>query len=139
VPDKSSLISSPESKRHLVEAQHPQLRVSRQCELLSLARSSFYYEPATESEENLLLMRLIDEQYTRTPFYGSPRMTAWLRSQGQAINHKRVERLMRLIGIEAIYPKPRLSQGGPEHRVYPYLLRGVEIKRVNQVWSTDIT
>jgi putative transposase len=107
--------------------------------LLSLARSSFYYEPATESEENLLLMRLIDEQYTRAPFYGSPRMTAWLRSQGHAVNHKRVERLMRLMGIEALYPKPRLSASCPQHRVYPYLLRGVEIKRVNQVWSTDIT
>jgi putative transposase len=107
--------------------------------LLSLARSSFYYEAATESEENLLLMRLIDEQYTRTPFYGSPRMTAWLRHQGHSINHKRVERLMRVMGIEAIYPKPRLSQGCRDHRVYPYLLRGVEIQRVNQVWSTDIT
>jgi putative transposase len=84
-------------------------------------------------------MRLLDEQYTRAPFYGSPRMTAWLRSQGQAINHKRVERLMRIMGIEALYPKPRLSQSCPSSRVYPYLLRGVEIKRVNQVWSTDIT
>ena len=84
-------------------------------------------------------MRLIDEQYTRTPFYGSPRMTAWLRSQGHLVNHKRVERLLRLMGLEAIYPKPRLSQGCGEHRVYPYLLRGVEINRVNQVWSTDIT
>lgn len=92
-----------------------------------------------ESEENLLVMRLIDEQYTRTPFYGSPRLTAWLRSQGHRINHKRVERLMRVMGIEAIYPKPRLSQSNPGHRVYPYLLRGVEISRVNQVWSTDIT
>jgi putative transposase len=84
-------------------------------------------------------MRLIDEQYTRTPFYGSPRMTAWLRSQGHQINHKRVERLMRLMGIEAIYPKPRLSQSNSQHRVYPYLLRDVEIEEVNQVWSTDIT
>lgn len=104
-----------------------------------MARSSFYYEPATESEENLLLMRLIDEQYTRTPFYGAPRMTAWLRSQDYPVNHKRVERFMRLMGIAAIYPKPRLSQGCPAHRVYPYLLRGVAISRVNQVWSTDIT
>ena len=84
-------------------------------------------------------MRLIDEQYTRTPFYGSPRMTAWLRSQGHLVNHKRVERLLRLMGLAAIYPKPRLSQGCGAHRVYPYLLRGVEINRVNQVWSTDIT
>ena len=123
----------------MIEPSHQHISISRQWELLALARSSFYYEPATASEENLLLMRLIDEQYTRTPFYGSPRMTAWLRSQGHAINHKRVERLRRLMGIEAIYPKPRLSQSCSAHRVYPYLLRGVEIKRVNQVWSTDIT
>jgi putative transposase len=84
-------------------------------------------------------MRLIDEQYTRTPFYGSPRMTAWLHSQGKEVNHKRVERLMRIMGIEAIYPKPRLSQSNSQHRVYPYLLGGVEIEEVNQVWSTDIT
>lgn len=84
-------------------------------------------------------MRRIDEQYTRTPFYGIPRMTAWLRSQGYGINHKRVERLMQVMGIQAIYPKPHLSQNNPEHRVYPYLLRGVSVERVNQVWSTDIT
>jgi len=84
-------------------------------------------------------MRLIDEQYTKRPFYGVERMTAWLREQGELINPKRVRRLMRLMGIEAIYPKPRLSQGKAEHRIYPYLLRGVKIERPNQVWSTDIT
>jgi putative transposase len=84
-------------------------------------------------------MRLLDEQYTRTPFYGIRRMTAWLRAQGYAVNHKRVGRLLRLMGLEAIYPKPRLSRPGTGHRIYPYLLRGVSIQRPDQVWSTDIT
>jgi putative transposase len=84
-------------------------------------------------------MRLLDKQYTDTPYYGIRRMTAWLRSQGYAVNHKRVARLLRTIGVETIYPKPRLSPRHPEHRLYPYLLRGVPITRVNQVWSTDIT
>jgi putative transposase len=124
----------------MVEPELASISIQRQCELLSLARSSFYYEPGRESPENLQLMRLLDEQYLRTPFYGIARLTAWLRSQGQMVNHKRVERLMRLMGIQAIYPKPRLSQTSPaNNRVYPYLLRGVNISRVNQVWSTDIT
>ncbi len=84
-------------------------------------------------------MRLLDEQYTACPFYGSRRMTAWLRGQGEEVNRKRVQRLMRLMGLEAIYPKPRLSAAGPGHRIYPYLLRGVCIERPNQVWSADIT
>ena len=86
-----------------------------------------------------MLMRLLDEQYTRTPFYGIRRMTAWLRTQGQQANHKRVARLLRLMGLEAIYQKPRLSQPGAGHQIYPYLLRGVKIEAINQVWSTDIT
>lgn len=104
-----------------------------------MARSSYYYQPKGESDLNLRLMRLIDEQYTRTPFYGSPKMTQWLTRQGHAINHKRVERLMRLMGIAAIYPRPKTSVPAPGHRVYPYLLRGMVIDRPNQVWSTDIT
>jgi putative transposase len=84
-------------------------------------------------------MHLLDEQYTRTPYYGTRRMTAWLRAGGHEVNHKRVARLMRRMGLQAIYPKPRLSQGGPEHKVYPYLLHGLEIRHPNQVWSTDIT
>jgi putative transposase len=84
-------------------------------------------------------MSLIDEQYTRYPFYGVPKMTGWLRSEGHRINPKRVRRLMRLMGLEAIYPKPHLSKAAPGHQIYPYLLRGVKIERVNQVWSTDIT
>lgn len=113
--------------------------IGRQCELLGLARSTYYYEPAGESEQNLLLMRLIDEEYMRHPFYGSPKITAWLISQGYAVNHKRIERLMRQMAIAAICPTRRLSKPEPGHRIYPYLLRGVEINRVDQVWSTDIT
>ena len=92
-----------------------------------------------ESEENLLLMRLLDEQYTRTPFYGRRRMTEWLATMGHEVNCKRVARLMELLGIEAVYPKPKLSRPGEGHRIYPYLLRGTTVDRVNQVWSTDIT
>jgi len=113
--------------------------MARQCELVGLARSSYYYEPATESQENLELMRLLDEQYTRTPFYGVRRMTVWLREQGYEVNPKRVSRLMRLMGLHAIYPKPRLSQPGEGHRIYPYLLRNLAITRPDQVWATDIT
>lgn len=123
----------------MIEPTHPQLSIVRQCDLLGLARSSYYYQEAPESAENLHLMRLLDEQYTRTPFYGIGKMTAWLRSLGYEVNHKRVERLMRLMGIEAIYPKPRLSRAGEQTQRYPYLLRNLSIERVNQVWSTDIT
>lgn len=126
-------------RRSLVEPDHPELSIRRQCELLDLSRASYYYEPATESALNLTLMRLIDEQYMRTPFYGWPRMTVYLQEQGYAINHKRVQRLMQKMGIQALYPKPALSQANREHKVYPYLLRGVAITRPNQVWSTDIT
>ncbi len=113
--------------------------MSRQCELVGLARSSYYYTPVGESPENLLLMRLSDEQYTRTPFYGIPRLTAWRRSGGYLVHHKRVARLMRLMGLEALYPKRRLSQLAIGHRIYPSLLDAVLIGRPNQVWSTDIT
>ena len=123
----------------LIDADHPALSVRRQCELLGLSRSSHYYEPGGEAPENLRLMRRIDEQYTACPFYGSRRMTAWLIEQGEEVNRKRVQRLMRVMGLEAIYPKPRLSTAGRGHKVYPYLLRGVKIERADQVWSTDIT
>jgi putative transposase len=113
--------------------------VRRQCELLGLNRSSLYHEPAGETSEDLRLMRLIDEQYTACPFYGSRRMTVWLTEQGEGVNRKRVQRLMRVMGLEAIYPKPRLSTAGKGHRIYPYLLRGVKVVRPDQVWSTDIT
>jgi putative transposase len=133
------LVFSPEAKRGFIEPDHPQLSVARQCALLGLSRSSFYYRSQGESAENLYLMRLLDEQYTQTPFYGVRRMTVWLRQQGYAVNTKRVARLLHTMGLETIYPKPRTSQPHPGHRVYPYLLRGVPITRVNQVWSTDIT
>lgn len=128
-----------EEKRALIEPAHPQISIARQCELLGLARSSSYYQEVPEREENLLLMRLLDEQYTRTPFYGIRKMTAWLGSQGYEVNHKRVARLLRQMGVSAIYPKPRLSQPGEQTTRYSYLLRGLSIDRVNQVWSTDIT
>ncbi len=115
------------------------LSVRRQCALLGLHRSTWYYEPTPETEANLALMRRIDEQYLRTPFYGSRRMAAWLQRQGEAVNRKRVRRLMRLMGLEAIYPKPRTTIGGAGHKIYPYLLRNVTVARPNQVWSADIT
>ncbi len=123
----------------MVEADHPQLSVRRQCELLGLSRASRYYEPAGETAENLRLMRLIDEEYTAHPFLGSRRLTKWLMEQGEEVNRKRVQRLMRVMGLEAIYPKPKLSAAGRGHRIYPYLLRDVRIQRPDQVWSTDIT
>jgi putative transposase len=123
----------------LIEPAHPQISIARQCDLIGLPRSTYYYQGQGERTENLTLMRLLDQQYTDTPYYGVRRMTAWLRSQGYAVNHKRVARLLRTMGLETLYPKPRMSEPHPAHRVYPYLLRGVPITRVNQVWSTDIT
>ena len=115
------------------------MSVRRQCELLGLNRSSLYYEPTAETADNLRLMRLIDEQYTARPFYGSRKMAVWLQGRGEGVNRKRVQRLMRLMGLEAIFPKPRLSAVGRGHRIYPYLLRGVSVRRPDQVWSADIT
>lgn len=122
-----------------MEAGHAKISVRRQCELLGLPRSSCYYEPACESDENLRLMRLIDKEYTDHPFLGSRQMTSCLRLQGEVVNRKRVRRLMRLLCLEAIYPKPRTSVGNAEHKKYPYLLSGLEITRPNHVWATDIT
>jgi putative transposase len=125
--------------RELIDEDSPDLSVRRQCELLGLSRSTWFYEAAAETEANLCLMRLIDEQYLKTPFYGSRRMTVWLLHAGHAVNRKRIQRLMQLMGLEAIYPKPRLSLAHQEHRKFPYLLRGLSVTRVNQVWATDIT
>ena len=122
-----------------MEPGHPELSVRRQCDLLGLTRSAAYYRAAETPAEDLRLMRRLDEQYTACPFYGSRRMAAWLQSQGEEVNRKRVQRLLRLMGLEAIYPKPRLSMPGAGHRVYPYLLRGVTAERPGQVWSADIT
>jgi len=123
----------------VIETNSSQIPIYRQCELLGLNRSSWYYKSIKDDEYNQWLMRLIDEQYTKTPFYGVPRMTAYLRSQGYQINHKRVERLMKRMGIQAIYPKPRLSKPHPESIIFPYLLKGLDINRPNQVWCADIT
>ena len=123
----------------MIEVGHPTLSVRRQCELLDLNRASFYYQPGTETMENLRLMRLIDGQYLKTPFYGSRRMAAWLVREGEAVNRKRVQRLMGVMGLEAIHPKPRTTVANPDHKVYPYLLRDVAIVRRDQVWSSDIT
>ena len=118
-------------------AEAPSL--ARQCAVLGVSRSSVYYRPVAAEAADLDLMRLIDRQYLATPFYGSRRMTAWLEVQGHAVNRKRVQRLMRLMGLEAIYQRPRTSQPAAENRVFPYLLRGLAIERVNQVWAADIT
>ena len=122
-----------------MDREPEEISIRRQCELLGVNRAGLYYQPLGEGAENLLLMRLLDEQYTRTPFYGSRRMVEWLRTMGHEVNRKRVTRLMELMGIEAVYPKPKLSQAGTGHKTYPYLLRGVEVTHINQVWSTDIT
>ena len=111
----------------------------RQCQLAGLCRQGLYYQPREERIQNLDLMRWIDEQYTRRPFYGVERMTHWLRQSGWQVNPKRVRRLMRQMGLEAIYPKPRLSEPAPGHRIYPYRLDGLKIQRPNQVWASDIT
>ena len=123
----------------MIDPHHPTIPVSRQCQLLALARSSLYYRPRGPSEEDLALMRLIDEHYTATPFYGSRRMAAVLARAGHPVGRRRVRRLMRLMGLAAIYPKPRLSLPGKDAERYPYLLRGVQITRPDQVWSADIT
>lgn len=115
------------------------LSIQRQCELLEVCRSGYYYQPVSESQENLQLMRLIDEQYLITPFYGYRRMWAYLKQQGYSVNVKRVHRLYKLMGLEAIYCKPNLSKPCADHKLYPYLLKNVPITRPNQVWSTDIT
>ena len=127
-------------KRQLIEPEHPALSLRRQCELLGLNRSNIYYQPVPESPLNLILMRLIDEQYLKTPFYGYLKMTAYLRQiKHYKINHKRVYRLMRRMGLRSVAPRPRTGVSNPEHKIYPYLLRDVKITRPNQVWSTDIT
>jgi putative transposase len=136
---KKKLPATVEEKRAWIEPAHESISVRQQCEWLGLNRSTYYYESCQESELNLQLMRLIDEQYLKTPFYGWPRMTTFLQGQGYAINQKRVQRLMQKMGIQAIYPKPRTTLSTPGHKIYPYLLRDGEIVRPNQVWSTDIT
>ena len=143
---KSSLTGSKKNwdlslnqRRLLVEPEHSRLSISRQCELLGVSRSSYYWQPARESSLNLELMRLIDRQYMETPFYGVPRMTTWLCENHCRVNPKRVARLMSIMGLKATMPGPHTSRSHPHHKVYPYLLRDVAVESVNIVWSTDIT
>jgi putative transposase len=133
------LPASAEARRRLIDPDHGSLSIRRQCELLGLPRSTLYYEPATETAENLHLMRLLDQHYLKMPFYGSRRMTAWLQAEGHAVNRKRVQRLMGIMGLEGLMPRRSTSRPAKGHRVFPYLLRGVEITHPDHVWSTDIT
>ncbi len=126
-------------RKALIEREHGDLSVVQQCQLVSLSRSVYYYQGKGEAEQNLKLMRLIDEQYLKKPFYGSRQMVRHLRRDGLQVNRKRVQRLMRRMGLRAVYQRPRTSTPNPEHRIYPYLLRDLVIDRPNQVWCTDIT
>ncbi len=130
---------SRERRREMVDRQHPALSTVRQCALMGISKSSVYYRPRGSSQKDLETMKLIDQQYLATPFYGSRRMRVWLDRQGHSVNRKRVQRLMRTMGLQAIYRRPRTSQPAPGHKVYPYLLGGMEITRPNQVWAADIT
>jgi putative transposase len=133
------LPSSTDAKRQLIEPGHAELSIRRQCELVGLNRSSWYYEPATESAFNLHLMRKIDALYLKRPFFGWRRMTTTLQKAGYPVNHKRIRRLMQKMGLQAIYPKHRTSQPGEGHKIYPYLLRNLAITGADQVWCADIT
>lgn len=128
-----------ELRRSWIQPNQPNLSVRRQCALLGLAAASYYYQATPASAENLLYQRLLDEEYTRHPFYGVRKMTVWLRLQRHLVGPKRVRRLLRAMGLMAIYPKPRLSLNPLAHQRFPYLLKGLAIVRPNQVWSTDIT
>ena len=123
----------------MIDRNDKKLSISRQCQILNVSRSSVYYTPKPIKPEDLKLMRLIDEQYLKNPTWGSRSMRNHLRRQGYKINRKKVQRLMRLMGIEAIYPKPKTSRPYPQHKVYPYLLKNMIIDRPNQVWTADIT
>ena len=123
----------------MINSQDPNISISLQCHLLKISRSSVYYTPLGIRSEDLERMRLIDEQYLKTPFYGSRSMCQHLERLGYKSNRKRIQRLMRLMGLEAIYPKPKISKPHPKHKIYPYLLRGLKIDRPNQVWAADIT
>jgi putative transposase len=139
VAKKKAAVIDPSQKKAWIDKSHSKLSISKQCGLLSLPRSSLYYAEAPSNPSDLKVMRLIDQQYLRTPFYGSRRMRVMLNQLGIAIGREKTQTLMRTMGIEAIYPKPNLSKRNVNHKIYPYLLRNVDITRVNQVWSTDIT
>lgn len=128
-----------DERKGLIKTNDLDFTVKQQCELLGVSRSTYYYETAPDDEFNLAMMKEIDQIYTSYPFYGKRRMSAVLKSKGHEVGVDLARTLMRRMGIQAIYPKPNLSKPHPSHKVYPYLLRGVKIKRCNQVWSTDIT
>jgi putative transposase len=128
-----------ERRRALIEPGHGRLSIVRQCELVSISRSSFYHQPVGETAENLALMRLIDAQFLETPWYGSRQMARHLRRDGHEVGRKRVRRLMGVMGLVPIYQRPRTTVPHPEHRVYPYLLRDLAVERPNQVWCADIS
>jgi len=130
---------SKDRRRICIKKDHPRLSLRRQCRLLSLSRSALYYTPVGESAENLALMKLIDRQFLETPWYGSRQMARWLRRQGRSVGRHRVRRLMRKMRLAAIYQPPRTSKPNPQHKIYPYLLKDLEITRPNHVWCTDIT
>jgi len=130
---------SVERRRQMIEPDHPSLSVVRQCELVSISRSGFYYQPAGETAENLALMRLIDAQFLETPWYGSRQMARHLRRDGHEVGRKRIRRLMAVMGLAPIYQRPRTTVPNPAHRIWPYLLRDMAIDRPNQVWCTDLT
>ena len=126
-------------RRGMVDREHLSLSITRQCALLGVARSSLYYRPREAAGEDLALMQAMDRQYLDTPFYGSRRMKVWLAREGRCVSRKRVQRLMRIMGLRAIYRSPRTSRPAPEHRVYPYLLERIRVTRPNQAWAADIT
>ena len=128
-----------EQKRAAVEPENQQVSIGRQCELLGISRAGYYYNPRPVSNEDLLITRLLDEEYTRHPFYGARRLSDWLSSRGHPAGRKKVGRLMKEMGLEAIYPKRRLSLRNKEDKIYPYLLRTLTINRPDQVWCSDIT
>lgn len=130
---------SRERRKEIIEPEHPELSITKQCDLLQISRSSWYYEALGESAKNLELMKLIDEQFMEEPSWGARQMARHLRRKGYWVNRKRIQRLMTKMGLMAIYQKPHTSKPHPEHKIYPYLLRGVDITRPNHVWCADIT
>jgi len=137
---KKKIITDPfEARRLMIEPDKSDISIVKQCDLLGISRSGYYYSPRPESPENLKIMRMMDEQYLKTPFYGARRMHAHIKYQGYLVNIKRIRRLLHLMGLEAIYPKPNISKPLSGHKIYPYLLNGLSINNTNQVWSSDIT
>ena len=137
---KKKIITDPfEARRLMIEPDKSDISIVKQCDLLGISRSGYYYSPRPESPENLKIMRMMDEQYLKTPFYGARRMHAHIKYQGYLVNIKRIRRLLHLMGLEAIYPKPNISKLQQGHKIYPYLLNGLSINNTNQVWSSDIT